>query len=318
MSISNPEVKRAKLTKRIIDSCTPDSSKRILLWDTDITGFCARVYPTGRKTYFFKYRNSCREAKFLKIGVHGNITTEQAREKAKLLALRVSTGEDPSQKDTVKISKPTIEDLAKRYLELHAENEKHPKSIEEDKAMLRNYILKEFANRKIEDITMADVQMLHAKLKAKPVRSNRILSLLHKMFSLAIQWKWGTDNPVSGIRKYQEEKRTRWLQDDEMKRLGSVLDAYPNQSISNIIRLLLLTGARKHEILSATWDQFDLDRGIWTKFAHTTKQKKREHCPLSPSALEILTNMKKIKPTPLFCFREELKGNLSKISKHHG
>src|SRR5690606_15966657 len=122
----------------------------------------------------------------------------------------------------------------------------------------------------------------------KRVLSNRILSLLHKMFNLAVQWKWRTDNPVSGIKKYQEHKRTRWLQEDEMRRLLNVLDNYHNETISNIIRLLLLTGARKHEVLKATWDQFDLEKGVWTKMAHTTKQKKMEHSPLSPAALNIL------------------------------
>lgn len=298
-----------KLTKRVVESYQPDPDKRILLWDTEVTGFCIRIYPTGKKTYFFQYRNSYRETKFVKIGVHGNITTEQAREKAVLLALQVNAGEDPSlDTSATKSAIPTMQDLAEKYLKLHAENEKRPKSIKEDKAMLKNYILKEFGTRKVETMTFEDIQKLHISLNNKKVLSNRILSLLHKMFNLSIQWKWRTDNPASGIKKYQEQKRTRWLQEDELKRLLSVLDEHQNPKIAHIIRLLLLTGARKHEILTATWDQFDLNKGIWTKMAHTTKQKKMEHVPLSPASLCILKNLYAVKEDSIFLFPSTVEG----------
>lgn len=306
--MAESNVNRSKLTKRIVESQLPDHTKRILVWDTEITGFCIRIYPTGKKTYFFQYRNGYKETKFIKIGVHGNITTEQAREKAVQLALKVSAGEDPSIEVSYKATSPTMKDLAEKYLTLHAEHEKRPKSVKEDKAMLKNYIIKEFGTRKVADLTFEDIQKLHASLNKKRVLSNRILSLLHKMFNLAVQWKWRTDNPASGIKKYQEHKRTRWLQEDEMKRLLSILNNYPNQTITNIIRLLLLTGARKHEVLEATWDQFDLEKGVWTKKAHTTKQKKMEHSPLSPAALAVLQTIKEGKTDSPFLFPGNVKG----------
>ena len=55
--------------------------------------------------------------------------------------------------------------------------------------------------------------------------------------------------------------------------------------------MLIVTGAREGEVLSATWDQFDLKRGIWTKPSHHTKQKKIEHTPLSDTALQLLRRM---------------------------
>ena len=220
----------------------------------------------------------------------------------------MSAGEDPSLAPFVPAISPTMEDLAEKYLKLHAINEKRPKSIKEDKAMLKNYILKEFGARKVDTMTLEDVQTLHVGLNKKRVRSNRILSLLHKMFNLAVQWKWIASNPVSGIKKYQEVKRTRWLQEDEMERLLSALDTYHNQTIANIIRLLLLTGARQHEVLTATWDQFDLEKGVWTKRAHTTKQKKMEHSPLSLSSLSLLRKIKEEKNDSPFVFPGHVPG----------
>ena len=286
------KVNRVKLTKRIVECQVPDSSKRLLIWDTEITGFCIRIYPTGKKTYFLQYRNSDRETKFIKLGVHGNVTTEQAREAAKVLALRISTGEDPSIKPLPKVLTPTIEDLAEKYLKLHAENEKRPKSVKEDRAMLKNYILKTFGNRKVDSITFEDIQALHVSLNAKPILSNRIMSLLHKMFNLSVQWRMRTDNPVTGVKKYQEHKRTRWLQEEELERFWAVLDDYPNQLSAQVFKFLVLTGARKGEAIQATWDQIDLDKAIWTKPSHMTKQKRREYLPLSTPALEVLTHVK--------------------------
>jgi integrase len=108
------------------------------------------------------------------------------------------------------------------------------------------------------------------------------------MFSLAVGWQWRADNPVTGIPKFPEERRDRWLKDEELSRLFTALDSSSNQRAAMAIRLLILTGSRRGEVLSATWDQFDLDGGTWTKPSAHTKQKKTEHVPLSSAALEML------------------------------
>lgn len=291
-----------KLTKRFVETIYPDSTKTLKYWDTELKGFGVVVLPSGRRTYCIKYRNRDRIQKRLKIGVHGHITAEEARNLAKIQLGKVAYGEDLAKTEKQIRHMPLVTELAEKYLTLHAETQKSSKSIKEDQAMLKNYILKKFGTRSVDSITFEDIQALHASLDKKRVMSNRILSLLSKMFNLAIQWKWRTDNPVSGVKKYQENKRTRWLQEDEMKRLLSVLDAYPNQTIANIIRLLLLTGARRNEVLLATWDQFDLEQGVWTKKAHNTKQKRMEHSPLSQESLSILKEIEKKKSDSPFLF----------------
>jgi integrase len=297
-----------KLTKRFVETIQPDPVETLKYWDTELKGFGLVVLPSGRRTYCIKYRNTDYIQKRVKIGVHGQITAEEARNLAKIQLGKVAHGEDLAEAAKQVRHMPIMNELAEQYLKLYAENEKRPKSIREDKAMLQNYILKEFGSRKVDGITFQDIQILHASLSKKRVRSNRILALLHKMFNLAIQWGWRADNPASGIKKYQEYKRTRWLQEDEMKRLLSVLDAYSDQTVANIIRLLLLTGARKHEVLEATWDQFDIEKGIWTKNAHTTKQKKMEYSPLSPSALTIMKKIREKQNGSPFLFPGKVKG----------
>ncbi len=288
---------KSKLTKRAVEALELDPTKRVVIWDTEVTGFCVRVYPTGRKTYFLQYRNQKNETHKIKIGVHGAITTEGAREKASQLALTISLGEDPSLKVVPKVTH-TLYDLGEEYLKLHAKVKKKSKGCKEDEAFLRDIIYKKYGSLDVTAISVWDLQKLHFNFKETPYKANRVRALLSKMFNLAIQWGWRLDNPTNGVEKYQEYKRHRWLNNEELQRLWSAFESYSSQSVADVFRLLLLTGSRKSEVLHATWDQLDLDKEIWTKPAHTTKQKKMEHLPLSAEAVEILKAMKETATSP--------------------
>jgi integrase len=287
-----------KLTKRFVESLKPHETDEQLIWDSELKGFGIRVFPTGRRTYFVQYRNQCGSTRRKKIGVHGVITADLARDEAKKLLGDVAKGEDPSKDFQKAKLKQTFEELANQYLEIYAKTEKRPRSYKEDKRMLERIILKKWRGKKIEEITTYDVQHLHHELQETPYVANRVRSLLHKMFTLAIHWNWTSLNPVGGVNKYQEQKRTRWLKDQELQKLYDVLELYHNQSVANAFRLLLLTGARKNEVLSATWNQFDLEEEVWTKPSHATKGNKMEHLPLSTQAVSLLKKMVADATTP--------------------
>lgn len=282
-----------KLTKKVVEGIVVNKEQELLVWDSEIKGFGIRVFPTGRKTYFVQYRNQFNNTRRKKIGVHGIMTAEGAREEAKKILGDVARGQDPSQDFQKAKLKPTLAELTKEYLDVYAKANKKPKSYFDDQQMIKNNILKSLGTKKIEEITSHDIQLLHHSLRKTPYKANRIRSLLSKMFNLAIQWQWANHNPVEGVGKYQEYKRTRWLNEEELQRLWQALENYHNQSVANAIKLLLLTGSRRNEVLSATWDQFDLDKGVWTKPAHTTKQKRMEHLPLSSKAIALLRDMEK-------------------------
>ncbi|MBA3814598.1 MAG: site-specific integrase [Alphaproteobacteria bacterium] len=298
---------KVKLTKRVVESAAVDPTKRIEIWDTEVTGFYVRVYPTGKKTYFLQFRNKNRESRKIKIGAHGSITTELAREQAIKFSLEIAVGADPSIKVVTTDKTHTMQELGEKYLALHANLKKKPKGYKEDSAAINNIILKKFGNLNVEAISTFDLQKLHAELKDTPYKANRLRALLSKMFTLANNWGWRLDNPVRGIERYQEYKRHRWLNDEEVQGLFSVLDTYYNQSVADVIRLLLLTGSRRNEVLHATWNQFDLEKGVWTKPAHSTKQKNTQHLPLSSLTLEMLKDMKAESESP-FLFPGKIPG----------
>ena len=116
-----------------------------------------------------------------------------------------------------------------------------------------------------------------------PASGNRI--------AYAIRWKLRADNPVKGIERNQETKRRRYLSANELTRLTAALAALHDQQAANVVRFLLLTGARRGEVLSARWDQIDLKAGNWNKHATGTKQKLDHSVPLSDAALQLLTEL---------------------------
>ncbi|MCA9508637.1 MAG: DUF4102 domain-containing protein, partial [Myxococcales bacterium] len=72
-----------KLTKKVIDSNSP-KKKDYIVWDDEIKGFGCRIFPGGKKTYVFYYRAPVtRKFSYIKIGLHGNLTVDEARIKAK-------------------------------------------------------------------------------------------------------------------------------------------------------------------------------------------------------------------------------------------
>ena len=129
-------------------------------------------------------------------------------------------------------------------------------------------------------------------IRRTPVRANRTVETLRKAFNLAIRWNWCERNPAAGVRRNPEDKRSRYLNKTEIGALAQALNDHSEPASANAIKLLMLTGARRGEVLGATWAMFDLENGIWTKPSAHTKQRRLHRVPLSGPALRLLADMK--------------------------
>lgn len=279
-----------KLTKSAVDRIEPKEKGEQVYWDVELPGFGLRVKHTGTKSFIVQYRNrSTGRSRRKTIGTLGPLMTlHQAKEIARGILSDVVRGADPVVSHREFRNAPSVAELAQRYLLEHAEPKKRSSSVKNDRCYLERHIIPRLGSMKVHEVRPQDVQALHNSIADTPYQANRVLALASKMFSLAVRWEARPDNPAKGIEKFVEAKRHRWLSDSELARLTEALDSHPNQIAANTIRLQLLTGARIGEVLTASWDDFDLERGVWTKPSHHTKQKRTEHLPLSSFAVELM------------------------------
>ncbi len=278
-----------KITETTVKNLKPPQSGNRITWDDEIKGFGVRITSTGVIAFVLSYRSHGEKRRYT-IGRSPELSATAARTRAGKLKVDLLDGKDPMEQKLQSSLEPTFKELSEQYL-THAETYKRAGSLRNDRGNIRR-LLPQWGTRQIKAITTRDIEKLKGDLKATPYHANRTLALLSKMFNLAVKWKWRPDNPVTGIPKFHEDRRERWLSMEELGRLDQALHKYQDQNAADAIRLLLLTGAREGEALKSDWTQFDLERGVWTKPSHATKQNRTEHIPLNKPALALLRQMK--------------------------
>ena len=242
-----------RLTQRRVDALKP-RTKTCDIRDTDIKGFGIRILPSGRKRYFL---HSQVDGKRLwhAIGDAEDITLDHARTQARSMLGSRRSGEDPAS-GTCDIPFETVaEEVFRRY-------RRHwkPSTLKVNLNYYRNQILPWFRGRPIAGITRRDIQQWFASLHATPVAADRSAPVLSVILKQAEVYGYRPEgsNPCTGIKRYRRRGRERFLTADEMRRLGRVLDCYRESHLleTSIVRLLLLTGCRKSEILTLRWSEY--------------------------------------------------------------
>ena len=280
-----------KLTDRLVRSLPPPPTSNRITYDTEVRGFGIRITSLGAKAFVLNYRANGRERR-LTIGSYPDWSVAAAREQAKELKRSIDLGDDPMGRRHEDRASPNVATLAKRYLAEHAVR-KAARSYRDEQSMLEKLVLPALGSLKVHEVRHDDIDRVHRDISARrPIRANRVAQMLSKMFNLAIRWGYRPDNPAKGWHRNPENHRTRYLSNEELQRLGTVLEVHPNKACANVIRLLLLTGARRGEVMAATWDQFDLEKAIWIKPSAHTKQKKEHRVPLSAAALHLLRQLR--------------------------
>jgi integrase len=263
-------------------------------FDQQCRGLMLEVRPTGRKTYYIRYIDQRGKQRQHRIGDARDITVAQARQAADQLRSKVALGEDISQaKKDLKQVLTVSEYIHSNYLPFV---ESYKRSWKCDKGLLSNHIEPIWGKRYLDQISKSDVISLMAKHREThaPGSCNRLLILLRYLFSLAKKWELHgiTKNPTEGIPLMKEDnKRERFLSSEEAQHLFSKVNTSVNPMLKFIIPMLILTGARKREVLDARWEDFDFDRRQWR--IHTTKLGRPRYVPMSDGVITLLNSMPK-------------------------
>lgn len=281
-----------KITNKVIAGLQPPSSGNEIIYDEEVPGFGVRITAAGVVSFVLNYRVHGRERR-LTIGRHPELTAMAARDRAVQFRARIRDGHDPLAEREAERQQATVEILGETYLRTYAATHNRPSSVRNDKSMIEKIINVNIGELRVSAVTRQDVEALHRSLKKTPYRANRVLALVSSMFNRAVEWEWVERNPAKGIPKFHEEPKQTWLTVDQINSFMIALDHYSDKRAADALRLMLWTGARKNEVLQSDWSHFDLDRAIWTKPSHHTKQKRTEHYSLGNEALQLL---KRIRP----------------------
>lgn len=281
------------LTDALVKALPSPAAGNRITYDDAVKGFGVRVTAAGARSYVLNYRTRAGRERRFTIGAWPDWKTAAARTEAAELKKRVDRGEDPMAEAEADRAAKTMADLDRRFRDEHLPK-KRASTVRMCETLLDKDILPALRTRKVASVTFADVDDLHRKMtkRGAPYQANRAVAVLSKMFALSIKWGWRSDNPAKGIERNQETKRRRYLSAEELARLTESLAKHADKQAADIIRLLLLTGARRGEVQGMKWADLDLVAGVWTKPGATTKQKTEHRVPISEAARLLLNGLR--------------------------
>jgi integrase len=265
----------------------PEGATKVRVFDDRIPGFIAERR-RGGTTFYLRYRDHRGRGREVKLGCLGDVTVDQARRKAEQLRASVSLGADPVADRAKRRAVPLFADFVRdRYLP-HVKERLRSAGVPEVHLRLR--IVPFLGRKALDEITQEDVAALRRRLIAEGLAAgtvNRHLATLRSMFNLALKWEvYEGRNPAAAPGMLAEQHRDRFLTAAETRALVAALDAEPCQTAASALALLILTGARKQEVLRARWELVDLERGVLT--VPLSKSGRPRHVPLSPAAVRVL------------------------------
>jgi integrase len=291
-----------RFTDRGIQALKP-RDKRYIEWKDGGEGLGIRVSPGGKKTWVFMYRFGGRP-RMMTIGCYPQTTLATANEEHGKAQKQLEKGNDPGE-DRVQANQEardaaTVRELVEEYLHKWARPRK--RSWQEDERILYKDVIPLWSRRKARDITRRDVIRLLDTIvdRGSPIAANRTLAAVRKMFNFAISRDIVSTSPCTAIHApATENRRDRILAEDEIRTLWTILDKEGEEDHLDIsrplrlaLKLQLLTAQRKGEVTAAEWSEFDLDNANWTIPAGHSKNKLPHRVPLSPQAMELLTELK--------------------------
>ncbi len=307
---------KAKITKRAVDAARPNN-RDTFLWDTELAGFGLKVTPSDNRIYVLQYRIGGRLRRYT-IGKHGSPwTPEEARREANRLRGLIAAGIDPAEEKAEARAGFTIAELSELYIAEGCATKK-PSTLLRDRSRIDRHIKPLLGRRSVKSITRADVERFMQDVavgkSATDVKTGfrgraivtggkgtarECVVLLGSMFTFAVNRGLRADNPAWKVKKYKARKLERFLSPSEMAQLGDALSTAQQKGESPFavaaIRLLVLTGARKGEILTLKWEHVDTERGCLRLPDSKTGAKV---IPLGAAALEALSEIPRIEGNP--------------------
>ena len=219
------------------------------VWDTGVAGLGVRVRPSGSRTFVY-HRKTAAGARKMSFGPAALCKVEDVRRACMGAATATGDADAPCYEKA-----PLFRDFVAGRWKAERFDRYKPSTQRGFRSVLKSQLLPAFGSRRLDRITRSmALGWFEAASRTAPGTANNALALLRLILNHAIACGHIGTNPLRGIRRNPRQKITRFLSREEIARLHRVLDRYAEGSASqaqqaDIIRLLLLTGCRKSEIV---------------------------------------------------------------------
>ena len=224
------------------------------LRDIELRGFGVRVLPSGGKRFFIHCQHRG-ERVWKIIGDAATMDVREARSRAIVMLASIRRGKDVHCETGDGLFETVAETVFR-----HHERVWKSRTLYVNRCYLRNQLLPHFAGRRIADIGRDDVRNWFASQRATPVAADRSMPVLSVIMreAEAMGLRPEGSNPCRGIRRYRRKGRERFLSDEEIRRLSATLSSHADNRPGQVaaVRLLLLTGCRRSEILTLRWSDY--------------------------------------------------------------
>lgn len=261
---------KQKLDEALVMSIVcPQSRRELEITDNVMKGLKLVVTRQGKKTWLFRYViNGTKRA--MKLGNYPELRLADVRLIAQAKNDLLTIGKDPQHERDVQKAMPTVSEFFTKTYYPHAQKRK--RSHSDDLSRFNNHLRDVIGHLPLNQVEATHVMQIldHAKdSELSHATINRIRALLSVMYSYAMDLGLVEKNPVSRVKKYKEvNKIERFLSEQELPRLMQVLNAPAEYGIDNlvvvaIVKVLLLTGMRKREVMDMKWADVDLSSGHW-------------------------------------------------------
>jgi integrase len=287
---------RGKITKSAVDKLKPGA----IIADSNPIGFVARKLPSGAITYGYRYRDpQSGKQRWIGLGVHGELTPDQARRRALKVAGEVKDGRAPASAAATAAKRRqalgiTVDRLLDDFLARYARpNLRSADQIARSFADVRSRL----GSRSIYDVTRRDIVELLDVIEDRgaPVMADRTLAHLRKAF----RWWASRDENISpplvagmSRTKPKDRARDRVLSDQEIRDVWKALDtAKVPKLFRALVRTLLLTAQRRDVVARMSWREIDGD--TWEIPAERYKTGQANVVPLTKMVCELLGDRKK-------------------------
>lgn len=258
-------------------------------------GLMLRVRPGGEKAWIQRLVIQGRRRE-LGLGSVELVSLAEARSMALENRKMARAGGDPLQSRREARAVLTFEQASREVHRLHEPTWKNKKHAAQFISTLETYAFPAIGNMRVPDITPADVlRVLSPIWNEKPETARRVRQRVGTVMKWGIAQGWRTDNPAENIGQALPKQDTikqarKALPYSEVHGcIAAIRDSKAGISTKLALETLILTACRSGEIRNAVWSEVNLEAAVWEIPAERMKMKRGHRIPLSPRAVELLS-----------------------------